>query len=297
MKGVLLIGFGGPEKAEDVRPFLDKVLEGRPITPERYEEVVRQYERIGGASPFNRLTRELADHLKKQMTPLSVYVGMRHSSPSIADALNRMAQDGVTDATGIILSSFRSEPSWNRYREAVQQAQQERGTPTPTIHYLEPWNEDPLYIQAQADRVQETLMTLPPPRREKTHWIFTAHSIPVSADTDSGYSSQITQTARLTAKRLGCTQWTVAYQSRSGRPEDPWLGPDIGEVLSDLTKSPHKDVLIIPVGFLIDHAEVLFDLDIKARTQAEKVGLHFLRAKTIGHHPAFLQLLAQRILS
>jgi ferrochelatase len=282
---------------EEVRPFLDNVLRGRPVPQERYEEVVRQYEAVGGASPYNRLTFDLAEKLKARLSKdgrdLPVYVGMRNTGPTLAEALAKMAADGVTEAAGVVLSSFRSEPSWERYVKAVDEAR--AATPgAPEIRYLSPWSEDSLFIDALADRVRQAEGALAESGRRDAHWLFTAHSIPVAADHTSRYAEQVRRAAARTAERLGHANWELCFQSRSGRPEDPWLEPDISDAIAALSFSRSHEVLVIPVGFLVDHVEVLFDLDIKARRAAEAARFTFHRAPTVGNHPAFLELLCLR---
>jgi ferrochelatase len=296
-QAVFLIGFGGPSSSEEVRPFLDKVLAGRPVPQERYDEVVRQYEAVGGASPYNRLTFELAGKLElrlmKDGRSLPVYVGMRNATPPLSEALERMAADGITEAAGLILSSFRSEPSWERYVTAVEQARAEAPR-APAVRYLTPWNEDVLFIQALADRTKEGEKNLHPEDRADAHWLFTAHSIPVAADHPSRYAEQVNRAAARVAERLGHANWSLCFQSRSGRPEDPWLEPDVSDAISNLSTARSRHVLVIPIGFLLDHVEVLFDLDIKAARAAKAAGIAYHRAPTVGDHPAFLELLSLR---
>ncbi len=297
-KAVFLIGFGGPGSMAEVRPFLDKVLRGRPVSPERYEEVVRQYEEVGGASPYNRLTFDLGAKLERRLSadgrPLRVYVGMRNAAPGLAEALEEMKADGVTEAVGVILSSFRSEPSWERYVKAVEEAR--AAVPgTPSVRYLTPWSEDALFIQALADRVSEAEKSFVESGRKDAHWVFTAHSIPMAADHASRYAEQIQRAAARTAERLGHANWTLCFQSRSGRPDEAWLEPDVNEVIKGLSFSRSHELLVIPVGFLVDHVEVLYDLNIKARRTAEACRFSFHLAPTVGDHPAFLELLSLRV--
>jgi ferrochelatase len=206
-----------------------------------------------------------------------------------------MTMDGVREAAGVILSPFRSEPSWDRYIQVVEESRRSIGPGAPVVHYLDPWHENPFFIEALADRITEAQAPFSPERQQNAHWIFTAHSIPVALDHASGYSRQIARAAEMTANLLGHKEWTSAYQSRSGRPEDAWLEPDIGDVLRSLSGSSKKDVVAIPIGFVMDHVEVLYDLDIKAREAAVSAGLHFLRAKTVGTHQSFLRVLSDGI--
>lgn len=290
-KALFLIGFGGPENAAEIRPFLDSVLRGRPVTDERYEEVVRQYETVGGKSPYNALTASLAGRLGASGLP--VYVGLRHAAPSLQDALQRMAAEGITAAAGVILASFRSEPSWDRYVKAVETAA--AAVPgAPAVHYLAPWNDDALFIRALCDRVREAEAALSADDRADAHWLFTAHSIPMAADHASRYAEQIRRASIRVAEEMRHANWSLCFQSRSGRPEDPWLEPDVCESIANLSVNRSRNVMVIPIGFLVDHVEVLFDLDVKARGAAKAAGLTYHRAPTVGEHPSFLELINLR---
>jgi protoporphyrin/coproporphyrin ferrochelatase len=295
---VLLIGFGGPTNPEEIRPFLDNVLRGRPVPPARYEEVVKQYMDVGGSSPYNAQTFELAEALGRELSAagadLPVYVGMRNWRPFIADAFREMAEAGIKNVAGVVLTNFISEPSWDRYLAAVESARAELGPRAPEIAYASAWYKEPLFIQTVAERVAEALAPLPETRRREARWVFTAHSIPVPLDETSRYSRQLALSAKLVAKALGKPEWFTAYQSRSGHPEDAWLEPDAGDLIRSWKGTGVQDVLAVPIGFLSDHVEVLFDLDVKARRAAEEAGMNFLRAKTTGTHPAFVRLLAER---
>ncbi len=297
-RAVLLIGFGGPTKLDEVRPFLDNVLRGRPVPPERYEEVVKQYEQIGGASPFNALAFELADKLKKQLAAdgmdFPVYVGMRNWSPYLLETVERMVSDGVTDIIGIVLSSYVSEPSWDRYLQAMNEVFAKMGGRAPGINYASVWYKEPAFANAAADRIKAITGGWSDERKKSARWIFTAHSIPVPSDMRSRYSRQVEVASGNVAKLLGLASWSVAYQSRSGRPEDPWLEPDVGDAILNFAGQA-EDVVVIPIGFLMDHVEVLFDLDVKARRVADEVGINFFRAGTVGSHPDFVRLLSGRV--
>jgi oxygen-dependent protoporphyrinogen oxidase len=296
-RAVLLLGFGGPTRVEDVRPFLAQVLRGRPVPPHRIDEVVRQYERIGGRSPFNELASALADGLKDRLArdgaALPVYVGMRNAAPFASDVVARMVADGVQEAVVVVLAAFRSRPSWNYYLRTLAEALAPHGRRGFRVRFLSPWNESSLYIDALADRASETLATVPADRRDGLRWVFTAHSIPVDWDAAAGYTRQIRATAARVAERLAVRDWTLVFQSRSGRPEDPWLAPDVGDHLAGLPRG--AGAILVPVGFLMDHVEVLFDLDVKAREAAARAGVDVWRAPTVGTHPKFIELLSSRI--
>jgi ferrochelatase len=293
---VLLLAYGGPTRFEEVRPFLDNVLRGKPVPRERYEEVVRHYQDVGGSSPLNRLTfgqaEALTALLRIEGPDLPVYVGMRHWEPFIEATLRRMAGEGRRRAVGVILAAHPSEASRDSYLEAVAGAKANIGGPAPAVDHVEAWFDHPLFIEANAARVAAACETLPEARRRDAALVFTAHSIPIPMAQRSSYPDHLARTAALVAGRLGIASWTMAWQSRSGGPRDPWLEPDISDALRALRGRGVADVVVAPIGFVSDHVEVLYDLDIAARKTAETIGLGFHRAGTVGDHPAFIRMLA-----
>ncbi len=293
---VLAIAFGGPEKPEDIRPFLANVLRGRPVPPSRVEEVVHHYEVIGGRSPLNEKTfvqaRALEAALADAGAPLRVYVGMRNWSPYLADVVRRMADDGVRDAVGVILAPHATEASRSRYTTAVDEACAALGARAPAIRYAADWHARDGFLDAVAARVEERLATLPVVRRAGAPLVFTAHSVPQAMAAGSPYVEEIAASARAVADRLGGQRWQVAYQSRSGNPGEPWLEPDVNDALRAVADTGAVDVVVVPVGFVVDHVEVLYDLDVEAAATARAVGLHFLRAGTVEDHPRFIAALA-----
>ena len=296
---VLLIAFGGPEKPEDIRPFLEIVAAGRRIPPERIEDVARHYEAIGGRSPLAELTRRQADGLRRALEhdgiALPVYVGMRNWHPFLHETLAEMRQRGHRCALGIILSSFQTEASWQRYVADVAAARRRVGDDAPEVVYAAPWADHPLFLETMADRSAMALAQVPTERRASTHLIFTAHSVPVTMAAGTPYASQFESAARRVAERLGCPRWSVAYQSRSGSPRDLWLEPDIGDALRACSQQGVCDVIVAPIGFVCDHVEVLYDLDVEARRLAETLGLEFHRAAAANDHPRFIEMLADLV--
>jgi ferrochelatase len=279
-----------------VRPFLDHVLAGRPVPEERYEEVVRHYEDVGGASPINRLTFDLAAALRELLAregpPLPVYLGMRHWAPYIADTLAAMASEGRRRAVGLVLAAHRSAASWEAYLKTVDEAQQKLGETAPAVDYPAPWSDHPLFIDALAARTAAAIESVSAPRRGGARLVFTAHSIPIDMAESSRYASSLKRSATAVAGRLKTSIWSLAYTSRSGRPSDPWLTPDISDELRSLKQAGAQDVVVSPIGFVSDHVEVLYDLDIAARRTADDLGIGFFRARTPGDHPSFIRMLA-----
>ncbi len=296
---VLLVAFGGPTAPAEIRPFLENVTRGRRIPAERLEEVARHYERMpGGRSPLNELTMMQARSLEALLTGvnvrLPVAVGMRNWKPYLHETLAAMGRRGSRRALGVILSPFRTEASWERYMEDVAVARA-RTPAAPEVVFAAPFFDHPLFVQAVADRVRAALGRVPAEDRAATPVVFTAHSVPTSMADASPYVSDFTTSARLVAARLGHAPWSLAYQSRSGNPHDPWLEPDVNDVLGDLGSRGARHVVVAPIGFVCDHVEVLYDLDVAARATAEAAGLVFQRATAVNDHPVFIAALADLV--
>ena len=293
---VLLIAFGGPTAVSEIRPFLDNVARGRRIPPERLEEVARHYESMpGGSSPLNALTEAQATRLRARLggrTP--VYVGMRNWHPYLHDTLAAMARDGRRRALGIILSAFRCEASWERYEADVATAAA-RLPSAPAVVYAPPWFEHSRFITAVAERAAAAQAEIPAEVRERTPLIFTAHSIPRAMADACSYVAEFNAAASAVARRLGHSRWMLAYQSRSGAPRDPWLEPDIGETIRDLARAGERRVLVVPIGFVVDHVEILHDLDTEARAIATQHGVAYHRAAAVNDHPEFIEMLADLV--
>jgi protoporphyrin/coproporphyrin ferrochelatase len=293
-QAVILIGFGGPTAPAEVRPFLDRVLAGRPIPRERYEEVVQHYEAFGGRSPYNEMTMRLAaalqDKLRQMEMRAPVVTAFRNMPPFFADSLRDLQQRGIHRALGFVLAAHRSEVSWDRYVAELELARKRLEGDAPEIEYSPPWHDDPAFVEAIADRVRTALEHLDASARERAELIFTAHSIPLAMGGRESYVEQLNESARLVVQLLGRMSWTLAFQSRSGSPRDPWLEPDVKNVLPRFAGSP---VVLVPLGFLCDHVEVLYDLDIEAAKAAREAGVTMMRAATIGDHPKFIEMIAK----
>lgn len=294
---VLLIAFGGPKKREDVQPFLANVTKGRPIPPQRLDEVVRHYELFGGRSPLNEITfrQAAALHvlLDQEGPRMPVYVGMRNWHPYLHETLTKMSADGVTQALGFILSAQQSEAGWQRYQQNVAEACAQVGLSAPRVEYVDEWHAHPLFIEAVADLTGQALARVPSTQRNATPLIFTAHSVPTALPSTPLYVRQIEEGARLVAERLGHAIWSVAYQSRSGDPRTPWLEPDISAVLRQLAEKQIENVVVSPIGFVCDHIEVLYDLDTEARHIAQQLGVNMIRAAAVNDHPTFIRMMAE----
>jgi ferrochelatase len=298
-QAILLIAFGGPTSPEQIRPFLNRITKGLPIPPERLEEVARHYETVGGKSPLNEITFRQADDLGKLLqergTALPVYVGLRNSEPFFVDTLKQMAGEGANRALGFILSSHQTEASWERYQKNIAEARDELGGKAPAIDYCSGWHDHPLFIQCWVELIQAAFAKIPPMRWEATPLLFTAHSIPTTMAARSPYVAQIETSTKLIAEKLDHQRWSIAYQSRSGKPTEPWLEPDIGEPLRKLARESCAEVIVAPIGFVCDHVEVLYDLDIEAKQIANDLGVNLIRANCPNDHPTFIRMIADVI--
>jgi ferrochelatase len=295
----LLIAYGGPHQREDVRPYLANILRGRRVPPGRLEEVAHHYEIFGGRSPLAALTLRQASALEadlaEQGPAIPVHVGMRNWTPYLHETLERIRDAGVRRVLGIIMAPHQSYSSWDQYKENVAEAQARLGERAPVVEYLAPWYDQPGFIAAQADRVAHLLAAIPETRRRDIPLVFSAHSIPLTMASASPYVAQITTSARLVAERLEHPHWQVAYQSRSGDPRDPWLEPDVRDVIRDLARAGVREAVVVPIGFVSDHIEILYDLDTEAAKVAAESEMTLRRAGTVMDHPTFIGMLGDLV--
>lgn len=286
MTAVLLIGFGGPQSSAEVRPFLQSVLQGHPVSSERFEEVLRHYEAIGGVSPYNSITykqhKSLEEWFSKNHIDVPVFVAFRHSKPSFEDFFREATQKNIRRVIGIILSSFRCEATYEKYSEAIQKSQTTASSAVEMV-YAESFHNNQFFVEAQCERVKEFV-------DDENYFLFTAHSIPVTMARKSGYDRQFLDTAAGIAKNLNLKNWGLAYQSRSGRPQDLWLEPDIKTAISKISQKDFKKIVLAPIGFLAEHVEVIYDLDIEARKMIEDAGFRYQRCRTLMDHPKLIEL-------
>jgi ferrochelatase len=307
---VLVVAFGGPQGRADVRPFLANVLRGRRVAPERVDEVAHHYELFDGVSPLTELTLRQADLLRRRLaergTPLRVYVGMRNWHPFLADTLAEMSSAGVRRAVGFLAAAQRSYSSCTQYRENVEAARatlREKGLADVEVVYVGDWHTDPGFIDANAENVVEAFGRLPEPLRARARLIFTAHSIPESMAARFPYERHLRETAdavaaavRARLARTDPVDHALVYQSRSGRPEDPWLGPDVCDYLREEAARGLAAAVLSPIGFLCDHIEVLYDLDVEAADVCRQVSMPMVRARAVNDHPRFADAMATAVL-
>ncbi|HUE15956.1 MAG TPA: ferrochelatase [Planctomycetaceae bacterium] len=298
---LLIVGFGGPERREDVMPFLENVTRGRNVPRERLLGVAEHYYHFGGKSPLNDQVRSLIavlePELKRRQIDLPIFWGNRNWHPFLADTLREMAAAGIRRGLALVLAAYSSYSSCRQYLEDIARAQSAVETAAPSVDKIRVFYNHPGFIAANLDNLRAALAEIPPDRRASAHVAFTAHSIPVSMARTCRYEAQLREACRLVCERLAipASRYGLAFQSRSGRPADPWLEPDIGDYLSSLRSEGVRDVVVLPIGFLSDHLEVLYDLDLEAQQKSRELGLTMVRAATVGTHPAFVAMLADLI--
>ncbi len=301
---VLLIAFGGPQGPGDIRPFLANVLRGRRVPPERIDEVAPHYELFGGVSPITAITGRQAAGLQARLADrgaaLPVYVGMRNWHPFLGDTLREMSRAGVGRAVGLIAATHHSYASCGQYRENVRDARRalvQGGARDVEVTFSGGWHNHSGFIAANARHVRDARSRLPADVRSQARLLFTAHSIPLAMADTSRYREELAASARLVAERAGFDDWIVVYQSRSGRPQDPWLGPDVCEHLRAQAARGLTAVVISPIGFVADHIEVLYDLDHEAAAVCRELGILMARAAAVNDAPEFLDALADVVMA
>lgn len=298
---ILFVSFGGPEKKEDVIPFLENVLRGKPVPRERMLEVAEHYYHFGGVSPINEQTRNLIDavteELKSQGIDVPIYWGNRNWHPLLPDTIQKMKEDGINNAIAFVTSAYSCYSGCRQYRENVYAACGEVGDGAPRVDKIRTFFNHPDFVAANADCVRDAISKLPEENRDSCHIAFTAHSIPDSMANTSDYVKQLSEACRLVSEELGVPEdrWKLVYQSRSGRPQDPWLEPDICDHIQSLHDSDAKSVVVVPIGFLSDHMEIMFDLDEEAQQLCDELGMPMARAATVGVHPRFVAMVAKLI--
>lgn len=290
----VLLGFGGPTAPQEIRPFLDRVLRGRPVPASRYEAVVDHYMAIGGRSPYNELTyrqaNALAEELRARGRPVPVHVGFRNMPPSIADTFSSLQHNGARSVFAIPLAAYGGISSADRYVAEAEQAVRAFGGAL-HVEYAAPYFDHPLFIQAHVSRIREALPATP--GTSELALIFTAHSVPRTASLP--YARQLEYAASRIAEQVGVTSWRLAYQSRSGSPAEPWLEPDVRDVLRAVAQRGGRDAILAPIGFTCEHLEVLYDLDVEAAAVARECGIAMTRARALDDHPLFVAMLADLV--
>lgn len=296
---VLVVSFGGPEGPEDVLPFLENVLRGKNVPRERMLEVAEHYHHFGGKSPINEQTRALISALETELAAhgikLPVYWGNRNWRPMLADTVSRMRADGIRKAMAFATSAFGSYSGCRQYLEDIERARAAAGEGAPEIHKLPTFPDRPGFIQAVADRVRAALEAIPGDRRAEATVVYTAHSVPLSMARSSPYVEQLETACRSVSEITG-RRGALVYQSRSGPPGQPWLEPDVCQYIRQLHSAGGlTDLILVPIGFLSDHMEVVYDLDTEAADLCRELRVNLARAGTVGVHPAFIAMLREMI--
>jgi len=317
---ILVVSFGGPEGMDDVMPFLENVLRGRNVPRERMLAVAKHYELFGGVSPINGQNRKLIAALEQELETkgprLPIYFGNRNWRPLLADTIARMRDDGVKQALAFVTSAYSSYSSCRQYLDDIERARALVGAEAPRVEKLRAFYNHPGFIEANAANVQAALEQIPEERRAAAQLVFTAHSIPLSMAENCDYELQLRETSRLVAEELvgaglvparpgdalttagrdkRCL-YKLVFQSRSGSPAQPWLGPDVCDYLRELHAAGIKDVVVAPIGFVSDHMEIIYDLDTEAMALCHELGLNMVRAATAGTHPAFIAMIRELIM-
>jgi protoporphyrin/coproporphyrin ferrochelatase len=298
--GVLIMAYGGPNSLEELPGYLSDIRSGRPTTPAVLEEITNNYRTIGGSSPLPAITERQVAAVQQILDPetFRCYVGMRHWAPWIEEVVGQMIDDGITHAISLVLAPHYSKLSVAKYQAKIRDGlDMYRGN----IEFadISSYHNAPLYIEALANRVEMGLAEWPEEDRDRVHVIFSAHSLPERILTmNDPYDAQLRETAQLVADRAGLdkTRWSWSYQS-AGRSPEPWLGPQLDEHLRDLSQQGIRHVVSVPVGFVSDHVEILYDIDILAKKEAEELGMRLVRPPALNDDPLYIQTLVDLILA
>ena len=292
---VVIVSFGGPECQLDVLPFLENVLRGRNVPRERMLEVAEHYRHCGGRSPINDQNRMLLKALQAELSAhgpdIPVYWGNRNWHPMLADTVRQMADDGIRKAIAFVTSAYSSYSGCRQYRENIAAACEPLGVRAPSIDKIRVFFNHPGFVGPMADRLTRSLEHFEADVRNTIPVLFTAHSIPTSMSQSCRYEAQLTEASRLVAETAGVANWRLVYQSRSGPPSQPWLEPDVCDAVRELAALGNKRVAIVPIGFISDHMEVVYDLDTEAADVCKSLGIDMVRTPTVGTDPIFIRMI------
>ncbi len=294
MKAILLLAFGGPRSLDEVELFLTRLFRGGKPSPEQLERVTERYRLIGGGSPLPEITirqaKALEDSLNAQGYPFKSYVGMRYGHPLIEETLRKILDDGIREVIALPMTPFRSRASTGAYIEEVNQVRKSIGEKI-KISFVGDWHLYPLFIESIREKIEEGLMQFIPEERKIIRLIFSAHSLPNSLVVNDPYVNDMEESVKEVIKRIEPLPWRIAFQSRGMGPEE-WLGPDVEAVLEEFSEKKIREVLIVPIGFVSDHIEILYDIDILYRDKAKLLGMQLKRTPSLNFSKRFIEALA-----
>ena len=294
MKALLLLAFGGPRSLEEVESFLTRIMKGRKPSSEQVEKVKERYRLIGGSSPLLKITRGQAKGLEKRLSEkghsFKSYVGMRYGHPMIEETMKEILQDGIEEVIAIPMAPFQSRESTGAYIEEVKRVQKNIGEVL-KVSFVIGWHMHPLFLEAIREKIHEGLMGFIPEERKRVHLLFTAHSLPKSIIEKDPYVREIEESIKGVLAVTGHRAWKMAYQSKGGGPEE-WVGPDVESVLTNLSKEGVGKVLIVPIGFVSDHIEILYDIDILYREKARSLRMKLRRTPSLNFSEKFIDALS-----
>lgn len=297
--GFLLLSFGGPEGMDDVMPFLRNVTRGRNVPDSRLEEVAHHYYKFGGISPINAQNRALIEKLREKFSEtglkLPIYFGNRNWHPMLDETVAQMRDDGIKRVIAFATAAYSSYSSCRQYIEDIERACSAAGRSAPLVDKIAPYYNHPSFVEANESQLRDAIARLPEDERAHVHIAFTAHSIPQAMAAGCLYETELKQTAKILADRVGCNDWEMVYQSRSGSPKQPWLEPDICDHIRALKDQGKRSLVMAPIGFVSDHMEILYDLDTEAKSLCDELGITVERASTAGTHPAFVDMICQLV--
>ena len=297
MKALLLLAFGGPRSLDEVELLLTRLFKGRKPSSEQLERVKERYRLIGGCSPLPEITSDQAEALEKELNArghaFKSYVGMRYCHPLIEETLKQIVRDGFKEIVALPMAPFQSRASTGVYIAEANQVNETLGRAV-SISFVKEWHCHPLFIEALREKVEEGLMELEPAARKGVHLLFTAHSLPRSIVEKDPYVKEIEESVRAVLERMEPHPWHMAFQSKGGGPEE-WIGPDVEKVLEGLASQGVKEVLLIPIGFVSDHIEILYDIDIVFQKKAEVLGMMLKRTHSLNTSEKFIQALASTV--
>jgi len=293
MKALLLLAFGGPRSLDEVEPFLTRLFRGRKPSAEQLERVKERYRLIGGNSPLLEITfkqaKALENSLNAKAYSFKSYVGMRYGHPLIEETLKKILDDGIREVIALPMTPFRSRASTGAYVDEVNQVNKNLREKI-EVSFVEGWHLHPLFIEAIREKIEEGLMQFSLEGRKKAHLIFSAHSLPKSLVENKPYLKDLEESAKEILRRVKSLPWHIAFQSRGMGPEE-WIGPDVESVLEELSRKKIREVLIVPIGFVSDHIEILYDIDILYRNKAELLGIQLKRTLSLNFSKRFIEAL------